>query len=800
LIILAFSKYALAVNYYVSPDGAGTACNLKDPCSLDEALDNQAGNDDNIKLMAGIYFLSRTAPYNIPGSGVTIESVSGIAEDVVLNCSAFDANSIFILAGPDNDSGTIKNITIQDYNYPGGFVVIVDNADNFVAEGVRFIDNVENLNIYNGSFNPTIKRCEFAGQRSASNMLQIDADGARFQYCISRPSATFASGSWNIKDSSGLYPSVYIDNCYISGSKTDCISVSNPTVQLNVTNSIILGCGANYYRGSYAIGGYLENTTVDHCSTNRNQYTYEVAGGEVINSIDRGPFIKSHVRYGILTIGVDDAGCWNYFYETLRPELNKQGWHGTCWLNTSGLYKISKIEIAAAISEGHDIQLHSHSHSRMNKRNAIEIDGPADSDISIAFSNRPTDLSGGQDLSNVLDSDKWTISVVCRENISETPVTVLNKTVTGALLSDIINWIDQNNGWTASLSKTNGSVNYKNYSKAGILDVQTNEPSDILTLKIDVNAMHHIEISEAKYDLERWVGTATGQPYKVTGWSSPFNYSDDELRNRLQKDGFLIGRCGSMADASAQAYPWDLQNLSIFEGKPFYSFNWKKENGDPSQKYTEGLLASAAELGAYLSTYFHNDSASFNDFTAIEFDQWLGWIRPFFDNGDIKVLNQSEAAAYIRTNATCRDRGNNQACNNDTAGIHERWQINFEDGFKGRLLPDSALIDAGLNDIWYGSKNVIDFEGKSITDSEGYIISEGGIVDIGAYEYTNLDIRGDWDLDGDVDGMDLSRFILAYLNNKFPDADINNDGFIDSADIEYYARFFGKIFITTANY
>jgi probable HAF family extracellular repeat protein len=53
---------------------------------------------------------------------------------------------------------------------------------------------------------------------------------------------------------------------------------------------------------------------------------------------------------------------------------------------------------------------------------------------------------------------------------------------------------------------------------------------------------------------------------------------------------------------------------------------------------------------------------------------------------------------------------------------------------------------------------------------------------------------GDFDADKEVDGFDLCHFIIAYSNNTYPDADLDNDGSINSNDIGIFVQEYGWYF------
>ena len=50
---------------------------------------------------------------------------------------------------------------------------------------------------------------------------------------------------------------------------------------------------------------------------------------------------------------------------------------------------------------------------------------------------------------------------------------------------------------------------------------------------------------------------------------------------------------------------------------------------------------------------------------------------------------------------------------------------------------------------------------------------------------------GDANVDYDVDGLDLSDFIAAYIIED-EDADLNRDDFVDWKDVEIFAESYGK--------
>ena len=111
------------------------------------------------------------------------------------------------------------------------------------------------------------------------------------------------------------------------------------------------------------------------------------------------------------------------------------------------------------------------------------------------------------------------------------------------------------------------------------------------------------------------------------------------------------------------------------------------------------------------------------------------------------------------------------------------------------LSLDSPCIDAGENSVWSGIPNITDIEGNSITDASGNIVAAGGTVDIGAYEFTNVFCEGDFDHDGDVDGLDLAVFAADFGRTDCGgdcEGDFDSDDDVDGSDLAVFAADFGR--------
>ena len=104
-----------------------------------------------------------------------------------------------------------------------------------------------------------------------------------------------------------------------------------------------------------------------------------------------------------------------------------------------------------------------------------------------------------------------------------------------------------------------------------------------------------------------------------------------------------------------------------------------------------------------------------------------------------------------------------------------------------RLKSVSPCIDRGDNSA--ARLPDFDFDSKPrILDGNGDALD---VVDMGAYEFDNR-CEGDFNGDGDVDGLDLLDFSFYYDQQQFPEADLNGDFLIDAADLEAFAYDYGR--------
>ncbi len=104
-----------------------------------------------------------------------------------------------------------------------------------------------------------------------------------------------------------------------------------------------------------------------------------------------------------------------------------------------------------------------------------------------------------------------------------------------------------------------------------------------------------------------------------------------------------------------------------------------------------------------------------------------------------------------------------------------------------RLKSVSPCIDQGNNDASHLPDGDLDDKPR-ILDGNGDAFD---VVDMGAYEFDNR-CEGDFNGDGDVDGLDLQAFSQYYAQQQIPEADLNGDFLVDSADIEAFVHDYGR--------
>ena len=109
------------------------------------------------------------------------------------------------------------------------------------------------------------------------------------------------------------------------------------------------------------------------------------------------------------------------------------------------------------------------------------------------------------------------------------------------------------------------------------------------------------------------------------------------------------------------------------------------------------------------------------------------------------------------------------------------------------LSPGSPCIDAGDNAAMTAGISVdLDGAPRFFDDPETIDTGTGiaPIIDMGAYEYVSTCLE-DFDLDGDVDGTDLSLFV-NFLNVGDLRADLTVDGVVDDRDVGIFAAALGR--------
>ena len=137
----------------------------------------------------------------------------------------------------------------------------------------------------------------------------------------------------------------------------------------------------------------------------------------------------------------------------------------------------------------------------------------------------------------------------------------------------------------------------------------------------------------------------------------------------------------------------------------------------------------------------------------------------------------------------------------EISGATDPIDVTFSDiqgGYPGvgNIMEDPLFVDPLANNYRLQEDSPCIDKGTLIAalaeDLDGNLRPSGSGYDIGAYEFVSSP-AGDFDSDNDVDGSDLFSFAIVFLNNTYPDADLNDDGSITSADIETFSQFFGGL-------
>ncbi|MCD4720506.1 MAG: hypothetical protein K8S13_11705 [Desulfobacula sp.] len=94
-----------------------------------------------------------------------------------------------------------------------------------------------------------------------------------------------------------------------------------------------------------------------------------------------------------------------------------------------------------------------------------------------------------------------------------------------------------------------------------------------------------------------------------------------------------------------------------------------------------------------------------------------------------------------------------------------------------------TAVDSDNAPIWYNIE-----EWRNWLGAEPIVRIDSAYLRIEVIDFL---AKCDFDSDGDVDGFDLTEFSDRYTNNIFPDADLNENGLIDTEDVGIFATIYG---------
>ena len=288
--------------------------------------------------------------------------------------------------------------------------------------------------------------------------------------------------------------------------------------------------------------------------------------------------------------------------------------------------------------------------------------------------------------------------------------------------------------------------NNSHYSKStdlpDIQNITINQPTDIF---FDFDRFYQTQLLESKH----WLEEVIGNDYVVRTFAAPYSNIDYITRNYLQQYGYLGQRgIGHYHEGMDIWHTRCLNDIYVFGIGQLNPTSFHQADESLIRAFARHLALLGLEKGMLISLLTHVAE----DFTA---DEWQILVDELSFYPDIRVWTLRDSLKYIENSGLWK--------NIDDKNM--RWVRHFTD--KSEYVPQS---DSPILDLDAGLKNWLK---------------------------TNLPYT-DINNDGDVDGQDLSNFIMAYGTVVGNDAfqascEFNGSGTVDQQDLKLFAQTYGKI-------
>lgn len=671
-----YAKGITGTVYYESGAASCDAVTAADTAGDLEAALAASGASGTLNICAGTYTTTMidaadgldatAAAQMINGIGTVIIDGSDIADGV------FQTGTI--------DDGTINNVQFVANAGTTRLIYVLDGATGWVFNGCVFSGPKQIIVTSVASVTTTFNYCKFKGLYKADSVYGITIEGgatAVFNYCVFTPHGNLFAGRIRAHNTSvvNLYNNVFV------GCSSSCIYTGAATASVTAKNNVFVGSN---------VSGDADHTIID-----------DDAGGTIVvannlwlpygespnlsadlgvsadaNDVNSSPrFTATGYNKGYVVLSVDDGSSTGFAYaQAIAIKADGLGVKFTWFVDQA---QLAANEGYAAVlqdlnSRGHEIGLHSYSHSNMTLDNVFTV------------------LKAGQ----TIDVDRATDTITVSGVAAYTPY----KTKT---LAEIRTWLSGTAGVTLGTTTSSLETTALGEIIADTSGAQSINGAYMITIDKTADASQGYYKAEI-VDPKAWIESTVGGGYTVKTAAAPGNNTDATYRGALKAAGILGARGATSGSKSMTSM--DVFNVRTYGvGHAIFGDNTAAvltRNG-------AALASFALATGGIHVLLTHNAT----EYTT---DQIGSFITGVLSVPGIEVVTLGTAISHIR------DSGNWATSDNVT------FTRTFTDNSDYSLLSSSPAINAGVSIP--GLHPGTDYAGNKVPFLNGK-------VDIGSMEY-----------------------------------------------------------------
>ncbi len=284
---------------------------------------------------------------------------------------------------------------------------------------------------------------------------------------------------------------------------------------------------------------------------------------------------------------------------------------------------------------------------------------------------------------------------------------------------------------TVTAVKANSQHSDKSLSVM-LADVTSLSISSSQTLSFNETAFVTAECSEAIDDLQAYIrtgsdrnssnasgaGAASGASatYTVRTFASPYGQGSTALGTSVQNNSQIWG--GNQTTGATPS-----QNVYVTgSGFTFNMYDFQYVTHDNSDDAETFMRAVTCAISTTVSSPLRHGIPTYNGS--------LANLKTLLQNFGLGSQRFMDVLSTIRTSGDWNISEPNASFTGTKEDYFYKGDLN--------LTVNSPLKDTGLNSVWQGTPDVVDYIGNIITDGSGDIVASGGIVDIGFLEFEEI--------------------------------------------------------------